>query len=95
MKGSSHIDLNLILNIFLYFDKNKFQLTLVKCKMFETHRLTANFILFVTARHLNGPCMVCRHVPESASQTHNRLSRSAEITRRESIMTTSAVIGNV
>lgn len=39
--------------------------------------------------------MVCRQVPESASQTHSKLSRSAEMILRESIITTSAVIGNV
>lgn len=50
--------------------------------------LTANFILLVAARLLYGPWMVCSSVDESASHTHSNPSRSAEIMRRESIMTT-------
>lgn len=51
-------------------------------------------MLLVTARLLYGACTVCIRVPESDSHTHSKLSRSAEITRRESIITTTAVIGN-
>lgn len=45
-------------------------------------------MLFVTAKDLCGPCIVCNTVDESAIQTHNKPSLSADITRRESIITT-------
>ncbi len=48
-------------------------------------------MLFVTANDLCGPCIVCNNVDESAIQTHKRPSLSADITRRESIMTTTQV----
>lgn len=50
--------------------------------------LTANFILFVAAKLLYGPWMVCSNEPESATHTHSNPSRSADIIRRESIITT-------
>lgn len=50
--------------------------------------LTANFMLFVTASALCGPWIVCRIVPDSASQTCETPSRSDDTIRRESIMTT-------
>lgn len=55
--------------------------------------LTANFMLFVAARLLCGPWMVCSSVAESASHTHSSPSRSADMVRRESIMTTTQLTG--
>lgn len=39
--------------------------------------------------------MVCNNVADSAIHTHSRLSRSADITRRESIITTTELIGEL
>lgn len=50
--------------------------------------LTANFILFVAAKLLYGPWIVCSNDPDSATHTHSNPSRSADMMRRESIITT-------
>lgn len=50
-------------------------------------------MLLVAASDLYGACTVCSSVPLSDSHTHSSESRSAEITRLESISTATDAIG--